>query len=58
VSDGLTARLGLLCAACRAGGVRVGVGELLAAHRALRAIDASDRRESYLALRAVLCSRR
>ncbi|HYI36442.1 MAG TPA: VWA domain-containing protein [Thermoleophilaceae bacterium] len=58
MSDGLTGRLGLLCAACRAGGVRIGVGELLAAHRALRAIDASDRRESYLALRAVLCSRR
>jgi len=42
----------------RAGGARVGVGELLAAHRALAAVDASDRRESYLALRPVLCSRR
>ena len=58
VSDGLTARLGLLCAACRAGGVRIGVGELLSAHRALRSVDASDRREAYLALRSVLCSRR
>ena len=32
-------------------------GELLSAHRALRASIASDRVESYLALRAVLCSR-
>jgi len=41
----------------RAGGARVGVGELLAAHRALAAVDASNRGESYCALRAVLCSR-
>jgi len=48
----------VLGAALRAGGVRVGVGELLAAHRALTAVDASDRTAAYLALRAVLCSRR
>ena len=53
----LTARLTLLVAAVRAGGVRVGVGELLAAHRALAAVDASDRAASYFALRATLCSR-
>jgi uncharacterized protein with von Willebrand factor type A (vWA) domain len=42
----------------RAGGVRVGVDELLAAHRALRAIDPADRQAAYFALRAALCSRR
>ena len=53
----LTARLGLLCASMRAAGARVGVGELLRAHRALRAVDPADRRECFFALRAVLCSR-
>ncbi len=55
---GVTAKLMLLGASLRAGGVRVGVGQLLSAHRALAAIDAADRRDSYLALRSVLCSRR
>jgi len=41
----------------RASGARVGVGELLSAHRALRAVDAGDRRECFLALRTVLCSK-
>ena len=50
-------RLGLLAAALRAGGVRVGVGELLAAHRALAAVDPASRRDAYNALRTVLCSR-
>ena len=54
---GLTTKVIHLSAAARAGGVRVGVGEVLAAHRALKAIDATDRVETYLALRAVLCSR-
>ncbi len=58
VGVGLTTKLMHLAAAVRAGGVRVGVGELVSAHRALRAIDASDRVESYLALRAIMCSRR
>ena len=58
VGAALTGKLVHLSAAVRAGGVRVGVGELLAAHRALQ----RDRRlatgvETYLALRAVLCSR-
>jgi uncharacterized protein with von Willebrand factor type A (vWA) domain len=54
----LTARLTLLAASMRAAGVRVGVGELLAAHRALSAIDVSDRDAVYFALRTMLCSRR
>jgi uncharacterized protein with von Willebrand factor type A (vWA) domain len=40
----------------RAAGARVGVGELLAAHRALDAVDAADREEAFFALRAALCS--
>jgi len=53
----LTGRLALLVASLRAAGVRVGVGELLGAHRALSAIDAADRAAAYFALRATLCSR-
>ena len=54
----VTARLGLLAASLRAGGVRLGVGELLAGHRALAAVDPSSRADAYHALRAALCSRR
>ena len=54
----VTARLGLLAASLRAGGVRLGVGELLAAHRALAAVDSASRGDAYFALRAVLCARR
>jgi uncharacterized protein len=54
----LTGRLTLLAASMRAGGVRVGVGELLSAHRALAAVDPGDRDAAYFALRATLCSRR
>jgi uncharacterized protein len=54
----LTGRLTLLVASMRAGGARVGIGELLAAHRALAAIDPADRSSAYFALRASLCSRR
>jgi uncharacterized protein with von Willebrand factor type A (vWA) domain len=54
----LTGRLTLLVASMRAAGARVGIGELLAAHRALAAIDPSDRSSAYFALRASLCSRR
>jgi uncharacterized protein with von Willebrand factor type A (vWA) domain len=50
--------LGALAAALRAQGSRVGVGELLAAHRALAAVDCRSREDSRLALRAVLCSGR
>jgi uncharacterized protein len=58
VSDGVTERLGSLAAALRAQGSRVGVGELLQAHRALEAVDPSSREDSRLALRTVLCSSR
>lgn len=54
----LAGRLGLLAASLRAGGVRVGMGELLAAHRALAAVDPAAPVEAYYALRATLCSRR
>ncbi len=40
----------------RAGGVPVGVGDLLAAHRALAAVDAASREEAFYALRAALCA--
>ena len=40
----------------RAGGAHVGVGDLLAAHRALAAVDAAERDEAFYALRAALCS--
>jgi uncharacterized protein with von Willebrand factor type A (vWA) domain len=53
----LTARLAVLAAAMRAGGVRVGVGELLSAHRALAAVNPTDRAAAYFALRSTLCSR-
>ncbi len=58
MSDAVTQRLGSLAAALRAQGSRVGVGDLLAAHRALAAIDPSSREDSRLALRTVLCSSR
>jgi hypothetical protein len=61
VSDGalaVTERLSALAAAHRAEGSRIGVGELLTAHRALAAIDPSSREDSRLALRAVMCSGR
>ncbi len=45
-----------LAAALRGLGVRVGVGELLTAHRALAAVDAGSRAEGFHALRATLCS--
>jgi len=51
-------RLGALAAALRARGVRVGIGEVVAATRALGAVDAASREDVRLALRAVLCSSR
>jgi uncharacterized protein with von Willebrand factor type A (vWA) domain len=53
----VTAKLAILVAAMRAGGARLGIGDLLNAHRALAAVDASSPADSYLALRAALCSR-
>jgi uncharacterized protein len=54
----VTTRLQELAAALRARGVRVGVGEVLAAHRALAAVDAGSREQAFYALRATLCSSR
>ena len=51
-------RVSALAAVMRAGGARVGVGELLAAHRALAAVDPCDRIDAYFALRTTLCSTR
>jgi hypothetical protein len=58
LAAGLTEQLSAMATAMRAEGSRVGVGELLTAHRALAAIDPSSRRDTRSALRAVLCSRR
>ena len=52
-----TPRLSALVSALRARDVRAGVGELIAAHRALEAVDVADREEVRLALRTVFCSR-
>jgi uncharacterized protein with von Willebrand factor type A (vWA) domain len=57
-SGAVIERLTMLAALMRAGGVRVGTGEIETAARALRAVDASQRGYVYLALRAVLCSKR
>jgi uncharacterized protein with von Willebrand factor type A (vWA) domain len=54
----VSARLSELAAVMRASGARVGVGELLSAHRALAAVDPSSREDAYYALRAALCSTR
>jgi uncharacterized protein len=58
LAAGLTTRVSDLAAHLRAAGAAVGVGELLAAHRALAAVDASSRAETFFALRAALCSSR
>jgi uncharacterized protein with von Willebrand factor type A (vWA) domain len=57
-SEAVVERLSELTGRLRAEGMRVGVGELLAAHRALAAVDCSVREEARLALRAVLCAQR
>jgi len=54
----LPRQISKLAAAMRRDGVRVGLGELLTAHRALAAVDASDRWQAHHALRAALCSGR
>jgi uncharacterized protein with von Willebrand factor type A (vWA) domain len=58
VSDGVLDRLVHLAAELRARDVPVASGELVRAAQALVAVDAGDREEVRLALRAVLCSRR
>jgi len=57
-ADGVVMRLGDLARALRVQGTRVGVGELLSAHRALEAVDCGSREDARLALRTVLCSQR
>ncbi len=51
-------RVGALAAGMRRAGARVGVGEVLTAHRALAAVDSASPTDAYLALRAVLCASR
>ena len=55
-AEGVAGGLSRLAALMRAGGVPVGVGDLLAAHRALAAVDAASREEAFYALRAALCA--
>jgi uncharacterized protein with von Willebrand factor type A (vWA) domain len=55
-SEPVVGPVSALAAAMRWQGSRVGLGEMLAAHRALTVVDASSREEARLALRAVLCS--
>jgi uncharacterized protein with von Willebrand factor type A (vWA) domain len=52
----VVARVSELAAHMRAEGARVGVGEVLGAHRALSAVNPASRSEAFFALRAVLCS--
>ncbi len=56
MSDAVVPALSALAAELRAQGVRVGVGELLMAHRALAAVNPASREDARLALRTVLCS--
>ena len=56
LDEAVFARLGALALAMRNAGARIGVGELLAAHRALAALDIVGRDDARLALRTVMCS--
>jgi uncharacterized protein with von Willebrand factor type A (vWA) domain len=56
LSRGVSDRVSELAAELRARGARIGVGEVLAAHRALAAVDPASREDAYHALRAALCS--
>jgi uncharacterized protein len=58
VSEAVLDSLSRLAAQMRVTGARVGMGELLTAHRALAAVDCASRADAKAALRAVLCSRR
>ena len=58
MGEHLSSQVALLAAHMRAHGARVGLGEVLAAERALAAVDAADRTEVFYALRAALCSTR
>jgi uncharacterized protein with von Willebrand factor type A (vWA) domain len=58
LADRVTDQLAALAAGLREQGSRVGMGELLTAHRALEVVDCASREDARLALRAVLCSER
>ena len=58
LGEHVSAKVGQLAAQMRAHGARVGLGEVLTAQRALAAVDASSRAESFFALRTALCSTR
>ncbi|MGN6871428.1 MAG: hypothetical protein ACTHMY_23785, partial [Solirubrobacteraceae bacterium] len=58
LGDRVSDQLAALGAGLRMQGARVGLGELLTAHRALDAVDCTSREDARLALRAVLCSER
>jgi uncharacterized protein with von Willebrand factor type A (vWA) domain len=58
VSEAVSGQLSALVREFRGRGGRAGVGELIAAHRALLCVDCASREEVRLALRAVLCSSR
>ncbi len=57
-SDAVVDRLGAMAATMRLLGSRVGLGEILGAHKALATVDCASRQDARLALRAVLCSGR
>ncbi len=56
MSEAVTTRLSELAAYMRAGGAAVGVGEVVAAHQALAAVDSASRTEAFFALRTVMCA--
>ena len=58
MGEPVTGPLSELAARMRAGGARVGLGELLRAHRALAAVDPAARADAFFALQAALCSSR
>jgi uncharacterized protein len=58
LGEAVADQLAALAAGLRAQGARVGMGELLTAHRALEAVDCTSREDARSALRAVLCSER
>jgi uncharacterized protein len=56
LAEGVTEQLSRLAGVLRAQGARVGVGELVAAHQALAAVDAASREDARVALRSAMCS--
>jgi uncharacterized protein len=58
LADAVTDQVAAVAGILRDQGARVGLGELLTAHRALEAVDCTSREDARLALRAVLCSER